>query len=357
LGADVIKVEDPEGDPFRRWQSDERPFSPQFAAHNRNKKSVVLDLRSESGLRDFLLLADLADVLIENFRPGVTDRLGIGAESLTQRNPRLVYCAITGFGQTGPYADRPSFDTIVSAIGGLYAQLLDATHPVLAGPPFADLTGGLFAVQGILAALLARSTTGRGQVVHVSLLAALASGLLAEPASTYLDVGESTGPTTRQKRAQAYVVAGSDNRAFVIHLSVPEKFWNALTRVIGEPQLVSDVRFASRRLRYEHYDELDNILKAAFARRPRQYWLDRLRDADVPHGPVNDLGDVFADPALETLDLVHEMPMPGSRPLRSARYPVDFSLTPASVRRTPPGLGADTDAVLMAAKDGKWPTT
>jgi formyl-CoA transferase len=339
LGADVVKIEDPEGDPFRFWQSDERSFSPQFAAYNRNKRSVVLDLRSPEAITRVLALVDDSDVLVENFRPGVMDRLGLGSAVLLERNPALVYCSISGFGATGPSSQRPSFDTIVSAASGLFSQILDETDPVLVGPAFSDLVAGLFAAQGVLAALVARTSTGRGQLVEVSMLAAILAGLLSEPAGTFLDTGGITRASTRQERAQAYAVAGRDGKPFVIHLSVPDKFWVALTNAIERPDLREDERFANRAARYRNYAALRDILREAFRSRTRDEWFGILDAADIPNGPLNGIDTVFEDPQVAHLGLVVETLIPGQPPLRSLRYPVDFSATPTSVRLHPPELG------------------
>ncbi|MGH3585499.1 MAG: CoA transferase, partial [Pseudonocardia sp.] len=156
MGAQVVKVESPAGDPMRRWEGGDRGFSPQFAAYNRNKQGVTLDLKSAAGLDALLAMAADADVLIENFRPGVARRLGFGADVLAARNPRLVYCSITGFGPEGPYAPRPAYDTVISAVGGMYSQVVPADALRPAGPAFSDLLAGMSAVQGVLAALLAR---------------------------------------------------------------------------------------------------------------------------------------------------------------------------------------------------------
>lgn len=314
LGADVVKVESPSGDPMRRWQGGgERPYSPQFGAYNRGKRGVVLDLKAETG-RDALLglLAD-ADVFIENYRPGVADRLGIGWNVAHRLNPGLVYCSITGFGPAGPYARRPAYDTVISAIGGMYAHLvpLDAPRPV--GPAFSDLLSGASAAQGILAALHARGTAAVGQHVEVSMLGAL-TDFLTEPIATYLETGSVVQPGTRAARAQAYGCVGRDGSPFVIHLSVPEKFWRSLLTVIERPDLADDPRFATREARYRNYDALDEVLKAETRKLPRCEWFERLTAADIPHGPLNTIADLVQDPQVIRMGLIddHQI-LPGTR--------------------------------------------
>lgn len=348
LGADVIKVEDPgHGDPMRRWQGGDRPYSPQFAAYNRGKRGVTVDLRGEQGRRVMAALLSEADVLIENFRPGVTARLGISPEDTMATYPRLIHASITGFGHNGPYSQRPSFDTIISAYSGLYSQLFDPSAPRPVGPAFSDLLAGLFAVQAILAALHERESSGRGQHLDSSMLAA-AIGFLAEPALNVLDTGEVTHANTRQRRAQSYGVLDRDGRPFVVHLSVPEKFWIGLTEVIGQPELRDDPRFATRQGRYDNYAELDLVLRDAMVAKTREEWFRMLEAHDVPHAPVNDMGEVFEDEQVQFMDLVREVPVPGWEPMRSPRPPVRFSRTDADLTRSAPLLGQHNEALAAA---------
>ncbi|UOQ87713.1 CoA transferase [Agromyces endophyticus] len=305
LGADVVKVESPDGDPMRRWEG-HGAMSPQFAAYNRGKRAVVLDLKSEHGLAELLRLAGDADVLIENFRPGVASRLGFGPEVLRERNPRLVSCSITGFGADGPYAKRPAYDTVISAVGGMYSQVVPEHILRPMGPAFSDLLSGMQAAQAVLAALHARNATGAGEHLEVSMVGSLID-FLTEAASTYLETGQVAGPDSRPRRAQAYACRGSDGRAFVVHMSVPEKFWTGLLDVLEHPELAEDPRFSTREARVRNYDELDVELKAITARMPRQYWLDRLAAHDIPHGPLNTVADLFDDPQVASMGLVEEI--------------------------------------------------
>lgn len=350
MGADVVKVEDPgRGDPMRYWQSGDRPYSPQFAAYNRNKRGITLDLKSPLGRDALRRLAATADVVLENFRPGVMDRLGVGHETLAADNPRLIYCAITGFGATGPYAARPAYDTVISALGGMYSQILDVAQPRPVGPAFSDLLAGTFAVQGILAALIARERTGRGQFVDAAMLRGVL-GFLVEPGTNFLDMAEVTVPNTRQRRAQAYAATAKDGLPFVIHMSVPEKFWVAVTDAIGRPELRADPRFADRDSRHDNYHELDAILKEALATKPRHEWFEILATADVPHGPIHGFDTIFDDPQVEHLGLVTEVAMgDGQRPSRQVGPPIALSETPVAVTRRAPMLGEHTDEVLAGA--------
>ena len=349
LGADVVKVEAPEGDPMRRWEGDGQAYSPQFAAYNRNKSSIVLDLKSSDGLQHLLDLVRTADVLIENFRPGVADRLGFDPRTAAALNKRLVYCSITGFGTQGPYAGRPAYDTVISAIGGMYSQLVPMDTPRPIGPAFADLLAGQSAVQGVLAALHARSQDGHGQRVEVSMLGSLID-FLTETASTYLLTGDTSWPGTRSRRAQAYACVGSDGRAFVVHMSVPEKFWRGLCDVLERPDLATDPRFATREARVANYDDLDTVLKTVTAGLPRQEWMRRLAQHDIPHGPVNTVSELFDDPQVAAMDLVHEVD-DGDGTVTMPLHSTLFHRSGRPRYRTAPDLGVPAVAGAPSAGD------
>lgn len=354
LGADVVKIEDPDGgDPMRRWQSGDRPHSPQFAVYNRTKRGIALDLKRDEGREVFLRLVDGADVVVENFRPGVMDRLGLGWEVLSARNPRLIQAAISGFGETGPAVTRPAYDTVISAMGGLFSQILDPDHPQPVGPAFSDLLAGIAAAYGILAALVARERTGRGQFVDASMLRAVV-GLLAEPGTVFLDQDQVTVANTRQRRAQAYGLVSSDGLAFVIHMSVPEKFWVAVTAAFDLDHLRADPRFADRQARHDNYEELDRILKEAARTRTRAEWFETLDAVDVPHGPINGFDDLFDDEQVAAMGMVEEVDMgEGVRPFRQVGPMIRMSDTPLVVDPPAPGLGQHTREVLTAAGLGE----
>ncbi|AMB60102.1 CaiB/BaiF CoA transferase family protein [Microterricola viridarii] len=347
LGADVIKVEAPEGDPMRRWEGN-GTMSPQFAAYNRGKRGVTLDLKSAEGLDDLLELARTADVLIENFRPGVAARLGFGPDVLHDLNPRLITCSITGFGGGGPYAKRPAYDTVISAVGAMYSQVVPADTLRPLGPAFSDLLSGLSASQAVLAALHARSErgeAGEGEHLEVSMVGSLID-FLTEAASTFLETGQVAGPDSRPRRAQAYACVGSDGKAFVIHMSVPEKFWTGLVAVLGAPELASDSRFDTREGRVHNYDALDAELKAITERMPRQHWLDALAAADIPHGPLNTVADLFDDPQVASMGLVEEITGHDGTPLRVPAPSTIFHRSGRPALHAAPGLGADNERVL-----------
>ena len=349
MGADVIKIEDVErGDPMRYWQSGDHDHSPQFAIYNRTKRGITLNLKDEAATEIFLNLADTADVVLENFRPGVMDRLHIGWDVLRHRNPRLVYCSISGFGPTGPMVDSPAYDTVISAMSGLYSQVMDPNQPQPVGPAFSDLLAGTHATQGILAALFARERTGQGQYVDASMLRSTV-GFLAEPGSSFLDQGEVTLRNTRQRRAQSYGLVSSDGLPFVVHLSVPEKFWVAITDAIDQPELRDDPRFLGRSERHDHYADLDDILKQAALTKTRSEWFSILEAADLPHGPIHTFGTLFDDEQAQASDLIVETEIVGQRPLRQVGPPFTLADTPLRVGPAAPGLGQHTDEILSEA--------
>ncbi|UIP59881.1 CaiB/BaiF CoA transferase family protein [Agromyces marinus] len=347
LGAEVIKVESPDGDPMRRWEGS-GTMSPQFAAYNRGKRAVTLDLKSVDGLAALHALARDADVLIENFRPGVATRLGFGPDALRELNPRIISCSITGFGATGPYAARPAYDTVISAVGAMYSQVVPADTLRPLGPAFSDLLSGMSAAQAILAALHARAGRGgEGEHLEVSMVGSLID-FLTEAASTYLETGQVAGPDSRPRRAQAYACVGSDGKAFVVHMSVPEKFWTGLLDVLERPELADDPRFATREARVRNYDDLDAELKATTERMPRQHWLDRLVAHDIPHGPLNTVADLFDDPQVASMGLVEEIAGPDGAPLRVPAPSTVFHGSGRPALRAAPLLG-EADADVLAA--------
>ena len=344
LGAEVIKIEDPHGgDPFRSWGKG--LYSPHYCAFNRGKQSLTVNLRSEMGREILYRLIPDMDVLIENFRPGVTDRLGIGYDRVREINPRLVYCSISGMGQSGPYAQRPAYDTVGQGLSGLLSLLMDVSNPRLVGPAFSDSVTGIFACYGILGALLAREKAGRGQRVEVSMLSATLAFLL-EPALSFLATGEIPGPHSRPRMAQVYAFTCSDGKAFVVHLSSPPKFWEALTSVANRPDLREDPRFLAREDRMANYEELQQTLAEIFRTEPRSFWLSRLEQFDVPYAPIYTMAEVFKDPQVQHLGLEVSYEHPNMGKIRSVAPPVTFSDTPTGKVNAPPTLGEHTEAIL-----------
>jgi crotonobetainyl-CoA:carnitine CoA-transferase CaiB-like acyl-CoA transferase len=344
FGAEVIKIEVPgTGDPFRGWGTVD--YSPTFGSVNRSKKSVVLDLKSEPGKASAKKLIATADVVIENFRPGTLERLGLGYEELRVGNPRLIWCSITGFGDVGPLADRPGYDTVGQAMGGLLSVLTDMDQPKPMGISFSDHLAGMVAANGILAALQARHRTGRGQRVDTSLLEATVS-FIGENAARFFENGATPNRATRTHTAQVYAFVAGDGKPFVIHLSSPEKFWKGLTRVAGHPEWLGDPRFNPRKGRQKNYDVLHGLLSAVFATKDRAYWLQRLTEEDVPSGPLYDFAEVFADPQVETLGMRVRVPHPKLGEVDLVRNGVRLSDTPVRIDRPSPELGEHNKEIL-----------
>jgi formyl-CoA transferase len=344
LGAEVVKVEPPDGgDPFRNWGKQD--YNGTFGSMNRNKKSVTLDLKTEGGRASARRLASGADVIIENFRSGVMERLGLGYKALAADNPRLVYCSITGFGSDGPYRSRPGYDTVGQAVSGLLAVLTDRKAPQPMGVSLSDHLAGMFAAYGVLAALMARTTSGRGQKVETSLLQATLA-FLGENAATFFDDGRVPSRATRCQRAQVFAFTAGDGLPFVVHLSSPEKFWRGLLAVTGREALATDERFRTREMRVKNYDALCAELTTAFQARPRTEWLRLLEVKDVPSGPINTIDEVFADPQVVALAMRKDLPHRTRGTVSVVGNPVRLSATPPRVETAAPDLGAHNDAFL-----------
>lgn len=344
LGAEVVKIESPDGgDPFRNWGKQD--YNGTFGSMNRNKKSVTLDLKTKEGQAAARKLALSADVVIENFRAGAMERLGLGYEDLAVDNPKLIYCSITGFGSEGPYRSRPGYDTVGQAMSGLLAVLTDRKAPQPMGISLSDHLAGTFAAYGVLAALMARHTTGRGQKVETSLLQA-ALAFLGENAATFFEDGRIPSRATRCQRAQVFAFTAGDGLPFVVHLSSPEKFWRGLLTATNREVLAADERFRSREARVKNYNSLCAELAAAFQARPRAEWLKLLEAQDVPSGPLNTLDEVFADPQVIALDMRKQLPHRTRGTVSVVGNPVRMSATPPRVETAAPDLGAHNDMLL-----------
>jgi crotonobetainyl-CoA:carnitine CoA-transferase CaiB-like acyl-CoA transferase len=351
LGADVIKIESPTGDPYRSYQGGQ--LSPHFQAYNRNKRSVALDLNRDADRALFDRLIAEADVYIQNFRPGTAERLGAGASRLHELNPRLVYCSISGFGSTGPYADRPSYDSVAQALSGFLSVVVDPERPRFLGPALADAITGIYAAYGALGALLERSRTGRGRRVEVSMLEAMAH-FSVEPFAALFALGKVPRSSDRPRLAQAYILQASDG-LIAIHLSSLEKFWDGLVRALESDELRADPRFATRQDRIDNYEALGAALDALFSRRPTQDWADRLGRCDVPFAPIHQMDEVVADPQVSHLDLI--VPVRGAHGgTQAVRPAVQFDGERATHVRGAPLLDEHGAAIRHAmAGDSRWP--
>jgi crotonobetainyl-CoA:carnitine CoA-transferase CaiB-like acyl-CoA transferase len=321
LGADVIKVENPEGgDPFRSFRGGK--YSPYFLAFNRNKRSIALDLRSSEGREDYKKLIAGADVMIENFRPGVLDRLGLGTPELRKINPRLIACSISGFGSSGPYKDRPAYDAVAQALSGI-SSLMFHGQPQITGPTIADNLTGIFACYGILAALVEREKTGVARAVEVNMLDS-SIAFMPDAFLTATLLGIKPGPFTRVQASQSYAVACADQTMLAVHLSSQEKFWEGCVEAFERPALKTDLRFDTRAKRVDNYLQLAEELRRAAATQPRAYWETRLNERDVPWAPVNSVLETMEDEQVTHLGTFAEMKHPELGSYMTIRRPVTF---------------------------------
>ena len=356
LGADVIKVELPElGDESRGWGPPfvGKPYksypgeSAYFMAVNRNKRSLTVNLKAFEGQEIIKRLACVSDVLVENYRTGTLEKMGLGYQDLSSLNPSLVYCSISGYGRTGPYADRPGYDFIAQAEGGI----MGVTGPE-DGPPYrvgisiCDLTTGIFASTAILAALQARTITGKGQLVDLSLLDTSVA-LLANVASNYLVGGvEPRRMGNAHFTIAPYEVFHARDRWFTLG-ALNARQWEMLCEVIGKPEIKNDPRFLTNKDRVAHRAVLAEILNTTFATDEADEWLARLQAAGIPSGPINTIPDVFNHPQALARDFVIGIEHPTAGVVKLPGFPYKFSQTPAGVNRPPPLLGEHTEEVLI----------
>ena len=352
LGADVIKIESPEGDPYRSYQGGQ--YSPHFQAYNRNKRSLALDLKSAADRELFDQMIRQADVFIQNFRPGTAERLGAGVGRLQQINPRLVYCSISGFGSSGPYTERPSYDSVAQALSGFLSVVVDYQRPQFLGPALADAITGLYASYGILGALVQRGRSARGAHVEVSMLEAMAH-FAVEPFAAFFALGETPTSADRPRLAQAYILRTADQRLIAIHLSSLEKFWQGLVSALDAPELKEDPRFNPRERRIAEYETLRVELDTRFARKPLEYWVRRLQAEDVPYAPVNLIDDVVRDPQVAHMGIVVPIDSPHTA-TRAVRPAAQFDGTRAESVNAAPLLNQHGEAIRAALAAGiTWP--
>lgn len=332
LGADVIKVESPEGDPYRSYQGSN--YSPHFQAYNRNKRSIAFDLKHATELAVFDGLVREADVFIQNFRPGTAARLGAGPERLCALNPRLIYTSISGFGSSGPYAERPSYDSVAQALSGFLSVVVDSSRPRFLGPALADAITGIYAAYGILGALVQRGRNQQGCHVEVSMLEAMAH-FAVEPFAAFFALHSTPSSSDRPRLAQAYILRTADSRLLAIHLSSLEKFWDGLIAALKAPELAADERFGDRQARITNYELLNAELDQRFARENLSVWVERLGRNDVPYAPINGIDEVVQDLQVKHLGLI--VPVESAHGGRQAvRPPVQFGgVRSASVRAAP----------------------
>ena len=345
MGADCIKVEKIEGgDMFRSWRGG--TYSAQFGAYNRNKRSVTIDIRSEDGREILLSLVETADVLLENFRPGVMDRLNLSVEKLRKRNPKLIYCSITGFGEDGPYEKRPAYDAVAQSLSGIASLFLDPEEPKVTGPTIGDNMTGYNACYGVLAALFERERGGPARTLSVNMLES-AIAFVPDPYANFTQQNIQPGPTSRAQASQSHAMACADGKLLAVHLSSPEKFWQGVTGAFHLEHMRQDPRYAGRMERIENYFDMTSEFKKAAAARPRDYWMPRLEENDVPYAPINTLPEVFNDPQVKHLNTFYEVEHHAEGKQTFARRPVyidnsrdDQPMIP------PPQLSEHTEEIL-----------
>ncbi len=349
FGAEVVKVELPgTGDEARGFGPFVNGESAYFASVNRGKKSVAVDLRSERGQELVRALACRCDLLLENFRPGSMARFGLGFERLHAENPRLVYASISGFGQTGPYAERPAYDVIIQAMSGIASITgIEGQPPVRVGSSIADLSAALYGVIGMVAALSRARETGRGQHLDVSMLDCQIA-LLENAIARYDVSGEVPAPLGSRhpaitpfqffRAADGYLVIAAGNN----------RLWRSLCETIGSPELCEDERFATNELRTRNHAEMEELLAATLARRPVEEWCDLLGQAGVPCGPIHDIGEVVADPHVAARGAIRRQEVPAAgASIAVPASPLRFSQADCVLDPRPaPDLGQHTDEVL-----------
>jgi len=354
MGADVIKVENPEGgDTLRSWPPITDGYSENFASLNRNKRSITLNLKDPADQELARELAARADVLIENNRPGVMNRLGLGYEAMRAVNPRLVYCSISAYGQSGPRAQEGGFDLTIQAMSGIMSITGEpGSAPVKCGVPLADFAAGLYAAYSIVSALRAVEREGEGTHIDVPMLGATL-GIAALQTSEYFGSGKDpvklgsahprNAPYQAFRARDGYFGMAAGNNAL----------WKSVCATVGREDLVADERFTNPTLRARHQTELREILEGIFAGADCEHWLERFRAAGVPCAPINTYSQVLADPQVAHMEWVQPLELPNGVKTRTFGLPVQFDGKSTPVRMRPPGLGEHNDEILAPLRAGK----
>jgi len=346
LGAEIIKIESPSGDYSRKMpphfhQND----SAYYLALNRNKKSIVIDLKQKMGLNIFYDLVKKADVVVDNFRPGVTEKLKINYEVLKSYNKKIISCSITGFGLDSPHANRPALDLIVQAMGGAMSFTGEPDRPpVRMGIPMGDLAAGIFAVIGILSAVQARNSFGVGRKIDISMLDCQLA-LMTYRAQYYFLAGEVPKPVGSGHVSSIPIRAFKTKDDYLVIDSGGDQFWVKLCKALGIEELADDPKFNSRQQRLKHKDEVMDILEKIFATKPREEWLKILLEAGVPHGPVNNLAEALSDSVVSHRKMIVEGDRLGD-PFKMIGNPIKMSEMPDKYI-PPPVLGQNTTEILQ----------
>ncbi len=349
-GADVIKIELPgRGDDTRHWGP---PYidgeSAYFLSINRNKRSLTLNLKDPAGREVFMRLTRNADVVVENFTPGVVNRLGIDYEAVKAENPRIVYSSISGFGQTGPYREKPAYDQMMQGLGGIMSLTGDPDgQPQKIGVALADIGAGMLAAYAVMTALFHRERTGVGQYIDVSMLD-LQVAWLTYQAATYFATDT---PPPRVGAAHPNLVPYQAFKCAdgkYINVAVGnERFWQRFCKALGREDLVEMPEYAQNKDRVKNRDQLVALLQQEFDTRSTNRWVDILEEAGVPCGPINDLADVFSDPQVKERDMLLEVQHPSAGKIKQTGIPIKFSATPGSIDSPPPLLGQHSKEILL----------
>ncbi len=346
LGADVIKIEQPgTGDPFRSFKGE--LYSPHFQTYNRNKRSVTIDPKNAQDLAVLDKLVAKADVFIQNFRPGVADRLNVDAARLQGINPRLIYASISGFGSEGPERNRPAFDTVAQAASGFLRLLVNPEHPRVVGPAIADAMTGFYAAIGVLAALHEREASGKGRVVETSMFEAMCHFNL-DDFTHLLSADQVMGPYSRPHVSQSYVFQCADGEWIALHMSSPPKFWENLATAVGQPDMLALPAFESREARIAHYEDVVAFLAPIFAQQPRAHWAAELTRLEVPNSPVYTSAEVLASEQAQHLGIEVSDPAGPKGEFRTIRFPVSFDGERVDKVTAPPLLGTHDEEIRRA---------
>ncbi len=349
MGADVIKVEPPAGDSSRRMAGAQGRDSAAFNAVNRGKRGIVVDLKTDAGREVVARLAEAADILIENYRPGVMTKLGLDYATLAAKNPRLIYASISGYGQTGPAAGKGGFDLVAQGVSGLMSVTGEPDRPpAKVGVPLTDLGAGLFAVCGILAALRHVERTGVGQQVDTALVDA-GVALSVWEATELFSTGKVPGPLGSAHRMSAPYQAIRCADGYITLGAANDRIFTRLARLLGHPEWLDDERFSVDGVRVANRDALAAAIESVTADRPRVYWLAHFEANDIPCGPINTYREVMDDPQVRAREMVVETEHPTLGTLHTLGTPIKLGATPLQPGRPAPLLGQHTDEVLAEA--------
>ncbi len=347
MGAEVIKIERPDGgDDSRTFGPFLKDESAYFMSINRGKKSVTLDLKHPKGKALLVSMVKKADVLVENFKPGVMKRLGLDYEALRLHNPRLIYAASTGFGQTGPYSARPAYDLVIQGMGGVMSITgPDAHTPTKVGSSVADIFAGVFTCIGILGALNSRHHTGHGQMVDVGMLDCMVA-ILENAVARFATTGKSPGPIGNRHPSIAPFCTVVTQDGMITLACGNDELWRRFCKLTGLAALIEDPRFVTNAQRVAHWEALEPLINEAMRAHTSAHWLATLQQADVPCGPINDIAALMLDPHVLARQMLVELHHPTAGALMVPGTPLKFSATPASVHQRAPLLGEHTQEVL-----------